>query len=159
MALNDDVSLLSKVPLFEGFNDEMLRLVAFGSERRTINRAKPLFHEGAIADSAFVVSSGKFDLLRRSKNGKLESIGEAVPGDLLGELAIVSSTKRKITAMALEDSEVIRINRPMFRRMMEEYPQIADLLRNRIKSNLGLLLRRVNGLAPHFEDPAQEAEQ
>lgn len=158
MALNDDISLLSKVPLFDGFSDEMLRLVAFGSERRTIERSKPLFHEGAIADSAFVVSSGKFNLLSRDRKGKLVPIGQATPGDLLGELAIVSSTKRKITALALEDSEVIRINRPMFRRMMEEYPEIAGMLRKRINQNLSLLLRQVNELAPHFQDSAQKSE-
>jgi CRP-like cAMP-binding protein len=158
MALNDDISLLSKVPLFDGFNDEMLRLVAFGSERRTITRNKPLFHEGAVADSAFVVSSGRFNLLSRDRKGKLVSVGNASPGDLLGELAIVSASKRKITAMATEDSEVIRINRPMFRRMMEEYPEIADMLRVRIKQNLSSLLRQINNLAPHFEDPATRSE-
>ncbi len=158
MALNDDISLLSKVPLFDGFSDEMLRLVAFGSERRTIERSKPLFHEGAIADSAFVVSSGKFNLLSRDRKGKLVPIGQASSGDLLGELAIVSSTKRKITALALEDSEVIRINRPMFRRMMEEYPEIADMLRARIKRNLASLLQQVNTLAPRFQEPVQGSE-
>jgi len=156
MALNDDVSFLSKVPLFEHFSDEMLRLIAFGSERRAVAHNKPLFHEGAEADCAFVVCKGRFDLLNRDRRGKLVSIGEAVPGDLLGEMAIVSSTRRKITAMAVEDSEVIRINRPMFRRMIEEYPQIAEILRARIERRLGAMLRQVDHLAPHFESPAEK---
>ena len=156
MALNDDVSFLSNVPLFEHFSDEMLRLIAFGSERRAVARNKPLFHEGAEADCAFVVSKGRFDLLSRDRKGKLVSIGEAAPGDLLGELAVVSSTRRKITAMAAEDSEVIRINRPMFRRMIEEYPQIAEILRSRIERNLSVMLQQVGDLAPHFEEPAEK---
>ena len=155
MALNDDITLLSKVPLFEGFSDEMLRLVAFGSERRAIARNKPLFHEGALADSAFVVSTGRFTLLRRDRNDKLANVGHALPGDLLGEIAVISSTKRKVTAMATEDSEVLRINRPMFRRMMEEYPEIAQMLRDRIKRNLDTMLQQVNALSPHFESPEE----
>ncbi len=156
MALNDDISLLSKVSLFHGFSEEMLRLVAFGSERRSITRNKPLFHEGAVADSAFVVASGRFTLMRRDRNGKLETIGHAMPGDLLGELAVISSAKRKMTAMATDDSEVIRINRPMFRRMMEEYPEIAQMLSDRIKRNLASMLQEVNTLQPHFDKPEDE---
>lgn len=157
MALNDDITLLASVQLFEGFNDEMLRLVAFGSERRSIARNKPLFHEGAVADSAFVVSTGRFTLLRRDRAGKLANVGHALPGDLLGEISVISSTKRTITAMATEDSEVIRINRPMFRRMMEEYPEIAEMLRERIKRNLATMLQQVNALGPQF-DPSEQGK-
>lgn len=153
MSLTDDISLLSKVSLFQGFSDEMLRLVAFGSERRTITRNKPLFHEGAVADSAFVVASGRFTLLSRDRNGKLQTIGQALPGDLLGEMAVISASKRRMTVMATDDSEVIRINRPMFRRMMEEYPEIAMMLRERIKQNLGSMLREVQALQPYFDKP------
>lgn len=151
MALNDDIALLSQVGLFDGFSDEMLRLIAFGSERRTITRNKPLFHEGAVADSAFVIASGRFTLMRRDRQGKQQTIGHAMPGDLLGELAVISSSKRKMTAMATDDSEVIRINRPMFRRMIEEYPEIAGILSERIKRNLGAMLQQVSALQPHFE--------
>ena len=153
MALNDDMTLLSKVPLFQGFSDEMLRLVAFGSERRTIARNKLLFHEGAVADSAFVVSTGCFTLLRSDRKGKLVNTGHALPGDLLGEIAVISPTKRKVTAMATEDSEVIRINRQMFRRLIEEYPEIAQMLQSRVKHNLGKMLQQVNALSPQFDAP------
>ena len=33
MTLADDIQLLSRVPLFDGFPEEQLRLLAFGSKR------------------------------------------------------------------------------------------------------------------------------
>lgn len=152
MALNDDITLLSKVPLFNGFSDEMLRLIAFGAERKSVARNRPLFHEGSSADCAFVILAGRFKLLKRDRDGKPEQIGEAETGDLLGELAIVSTASRKMTVVALEDSEVMRIHRPMFRRMMEEYPEIASLLQARIQRNLSAMLHEIDQLAWRFEE-------
>ncbi|MEX3011778.1 cyclic nucleotide-binding domain-containing protein [Hoeflea sp. TYP-13] len=153
MALTDDITLLSKVPLFEDFNDEMLRLIAFGSERKKVAKNRPLFHEGSSADCAFVVMSGHFKLMQRDRKGKPVQVGEADVGDLLGELAIISSANRKVTAMAEEDSEVMRIHRPMFRRMMEEYPEIAKMFSDRIKRNLAVMLDEITKLSPRFEEP------
>ncbi len=152
MALNTEIAFLSKIPLFEGFSEEMLRLLAFGSERRAIEKNRYLFHEGTAADCAFVIASGRFELTRKDRKGKPRVVGEATAGDLLGELAIISATERKLTALALEDSETLRISRPMFRRMMEEYPQIATLLRRRINANLASLLHGINALSPHFDN-------
>ncbi len=151
MALTDDISLLSQVPLFEDFNDEMLRLIAFGSERKKVAKNRPLFHEGSSADCAFVIMSGQFKLLQRDRSGEPIQVGAAERGDLLGELAIVSPANRKVPAMAEEDSEVMRIHRSMFRRMMEEYPEIATVFSNRIKRNLSKMLSEINQLSSRFE--------
>ncbi len=129
----------------------MLRLLAFGSEHRTVAKDRYLFHEGTSADCAYVVLSGRFELTRKDRKGKSVVVGEAVPGDLLSELAIISATTRKLTVMALEDSETMRISRPMFKRMMEEYPEIAGLLRDRLKDNLASMLRNIHTLSPHFD--------
>ncbi len=118
---------------------------------RTIARDRYLFHEGPAADCAFVIMDGRFELTRKDKRGKSVVIGTAIRGDLLGELAIISQTERRMTAMALEDSDVMRINRPMFKRMMEEYPEVATLLRRRISRNVAEMLRGIGTLAPYFE--------
>ncbi|MEK1931794.1 MAG: cyclic nucleotide-binding domain-containing protein, partial [Pararhizobium sp.] len=71
-------------------------------------------------------------------------------GTLLSELAMISFVERKFTATAEEDSEVIRINRPLFRRMLEEYPEVAVVVEARIKDNLQTMIRNMQKLAPKF---------
>ncbi len=71
-------------------------------------------------------------------------------GALLSELALISMVERKFTATAEEDSEVIRINRPLFRRMLEEYPEVAELVEARIRENLQAMIRRAGALAGRF---------
>lgn len=150
MSLNDDIALLSVVPLFADIDDDKLRLIAFGAERRRLNRGQQLFREGAPADCAFAIASGSFSLTRSLVDGGVEVVDTVGRGTLLSELAMISFVERKFTATAEEDSEVIRINRPLFRRMLEEYPEVAVVVEARIKDNLQTMIRNMQKLAPKF---------
>lgn len=150
MSLNDDIALLSVVPLFADIDDDKLRLIAFGAERRRLNRGQQLFREGAPADCAFAIASGSFSLTRSQVDGSVEVVDTVGRGTLLSELAMISFVERKFTATAEEDSEVIRINRPLFRRMLEEYPEVAVVVEARIKDNLQTMIRNIQKLAPKF---------
>lgn len=150
MSLNDDIALLSVVPLFADIDDDKLRLIAFGAERRRLNKGQQLFREGAPADCAFAIASGSFSLTRSQVDGGVEIVDTVGRGTLLSELAMISFVERKFTATAEEDSEVIRINRPLFRRMLEEYPEVAVVVEARIKDNLQTMIRNMQKLAPRF---------
>ncbi|KQS83917.1 MULTISPECIES: cyclic nucleotide-binding domain-containing protein [unclassified Rhizobium] len=150
MALNDDIALLSLVPLFAGIDEDKLRLIAFGAERRRLNRGQQLFREGAPADCAYAVASGSFTLTRSLVDGSTETIDTVGRGTLLSELAMISFVERKFTATAEEDSEVIRINRPLFRRMLEEYPEVAVIVETRIRDNLQTMISKMQKLARKF---------
>ena len=150
MALSDDIALLSKVPLFAGLSDDRLRLMAFGAERRRLVEGQTLFREGTSADCGFVVAYGAFQLASTRRDGSTRDEGVAGEGTLLSELAMISAVERKYTAVALEDSEVIRINRPLFRRMLEEYPDVAILVDTRIRENLAAMIGEMKGLAGRF---------
>ena len=150
LALNDDIALLSLVPLFADIDHDKLRLIAFGAERRRLTKGQQLFREGAPADCAFAVATGAISLTRTLVDGGTETVGMAGRGTLLSELAMISFVERKFTATAEEDSEVIRINRPLFRRMLEEYPEVAVLVEARIRDNLQSMIRNVGRLAPRF---------
>ena len=150
MALNDDIALLSVVPLFADIDEDKLRLIAFGAERRRLSAGQQLFREGAPADCAFAIAAGSIALTRTRVDGSAETIEVVGRGTLLSELAMISLVERKFTATATEESEVIRINRPLFRRMLEEYPDVAVLVDSRIKANLQAMIGAMQKLAPKF---------
>jgi CRP-like cAMP-binding protein len=50
----------------------------------------------------------------------------------MGESALLSETRRPVTATAVEDSAVLRISRAMFLKMLESYPDAAQRLRELI---------------------------
>ena len=149
MALDDDIRILSAVGLFQGFTQEQLRLLAFGAETTLLQADRKLYREDDEADSAYVVVSGRIALYRE-QNGERIPIGTAGPGAMLSELALIADTKRLTSASAAIDSEVIRLSRKMFRRILEEYPEVAVKLHERISEEFQTMIRRIEKLAPRF---------
>jgi CRP-like cAMP-binding protein len=142
MALDDHIRILSGVRLFEGFTQEQLRLLAFGAEAMRMPSGKKLYREDDDADSAYIVIRGKIGLFREHEDQHVE-VSTAGPGAVLGEMALISDTRRLTSAEALTDADVLRINRSMFRRILEEYPETAETLRSQIVEDLQALIRRI----------------
>ena len=149
MALDDDISILSAVGLFEGFTQEQLRLLAFGAETTMLHADQKLYREDDVADSAYIVVSGRI-VLYREQNGERIPISTVGPGTMLSELALIADTSRLTSAYAEVDSEVLRLGRKMFRRILEEYPELAVQLHQRISEQIQAMIRRIEELAPRF---------
>ena len=133
MGLREDIALLQGLSIFDGLSEDYLRLLAFGAERRRLERGHVLFREGAAADCAFVVLSGQLTLTRDLPSGKDRHIGEAGPGSMLTEIAMISDATRHFTATAATESEVMRISRVLFHRMLQEYPEVAMATERRLR--------------------------
>lgn len=149
MALEDDIRILQNVDLFEGFTQEQLRLLAFGAENVRLAAGKELYREGARADGAYALARGRISLFRERK-GERAIVTTVGPGALLGEMALISETERLTGALAATDAELLRLNRKLFRRILEEYPDVAAALHRRISRDLQMLAGQVAKLAPKF---------
>jgi len=125
MSIEDDVSLLERVPTLRLLGSGALRMLAIGSEQRHFVHNEVLFRQGEEADAGFVVRRGAF----RIEDGTgAEMI--AGPGALIGELALVVAMKRPSTATAMENSTAIRLARTLFQRVLESDPEAARRMRD-----------------------------
>jgi len=148
MSLEDDMVLLSRVAMLAGMERDALRLLAFAAETRQLRAGDVLFRKGEASDGGYVVAKGAIALIEDETKTADAIIG---PGGLIGELALITDTKRPATAIAREPSSVMRITRSMFRRTMEEYPELAQRLatdlRHRVtamSADLGRVKRRLD---------------
>lgn len=151
MALDDDIRILGSVGLFESFSPEQLRLLAFGAERLVLRAGRELFREGQSADCGYIVVSGNLTLFHDADEGRI-TIRPVGPGAMLGEMALIAQTTRLTGAMAEEETEVIRISRAIFRRILEEYPEAAAALHTHISKNLLQLIADIEKVAPRFQN-------
>ncbi|MCL6709252.1 cyclic nucleotide-binding domain-containing protein [Pseudomonas sp. R2.Fl] len=151
MALNDDIALLTAVPLFHGLDRDQLRLIAFGAEHRRVPAGEILFQERAPAESAYIVAGGQLELSKVGRDGTKQVEAIVGAGALLSELALATMVERKFTAVALEDTDVIRITRALFHRLIEEYPDMARTVENRIRDSLATLAQQATALQHRFQ--------
>ncbi len=149
MALDDDIRILSAVELFADFTQEQLRLLAFGAETTALQAERKLYLEDDEADSAYIVVSGRIVLYREADRNRTP-IATAGPGAILGELALIADSRRPTSASAAVDSQVLRLSRRMFRRILEEYPELAARLHQRILAQFQALVDRIEEMAPRF---------
>lgn len=149
MSLESDIAVFETVPLFAGLSGDQLRMLAFGSEHRRLRQGETLFRLAARSDAGFVVVSGEVELLR-PQGGAQVAVGRFGPGSLLGELALLTETRRPATAVTLTDCDLIRITRPLFRRMLEEYPEIAGKLYDILAEDLARMTADILALEDRF---------
>ena len=142
MSLDQDIELLSHVALFDKFQTEHLRLLAFGADKRTISPGVEIYHAGALADGGYVIASGIVQIVTDdSKDQKI--VGQYGRASLIGELAMISTGNRNCTAIAKDQVELMEISRIVFRRMLEEYPELAEIIHGRISGSVQNFISRL----------------
>lgn len=147
MALDDDIRVLSGVGLFRGLAEEHLRLLAFGAEKLRLGPGETLYLEGEPAMSAYVVMTGRIDVLR-ILDGRRDKLTVAAPGTVLGELALITPTRRLTSAVAAVESRLLSIERRDFRRILEEYPGVAKRLHQHIAEEFQAMVRKLEKILP-----------
>ena len=133
MTLDDQIALFAQIPLFEGFNTEQLRLLAFGAESRSLIKGSKLYTHGMYSDGGYVIAEGRIDLVH--ENG-IRIFGSYGPGTLVGELALITDNTRFGTAQAKTNVSAYKISRALFHKMLSEFPDIAELLHERLSASL-----------------------
>jgi len=152
LALDDDIRLLSGVPLFQSFTPDQLRLLACGADNMRLAQGQILYEAGARADGAFVVAAGSIGLFREDVEGERILLASIGPGATLGELALIADAVRTTGAVAVEDTELVRLSRRLFHRILQEYPELAAALPNQIAEGLASMVGKIDALAPRFSD-------
>lgn len=137
MSVEDNINSLAALRTFSRMDPEALRVIAFAAETRNLHAGDILFRQGDIADCGFFILSGAVTLDGAKENGSANKITKA--GDLLGEFALMIATKRPVTAIARQNSVVLRISRALFLRVLEDYPASAERLRQDLLTQINAL--------------------
>jgi len=82
-----------------------------------------LFQEGDTANDAFLLVAGRLGVYLESGRGS-RLIAQIGPGELAGEMALISGEPRSATVVALRDSEIVRIPRQAVEQLMGSSPQL-----------------------------------
>jgi len=156
MSLDSDIKVLERVKLFEGFEPEHLRLLAFGAEARMVEEDEQLYVRGELADCGYVIVEGRMDLISGANDDVVKQYG---PGSLLGELALITETQRPATAQAARQTQVLKLSRALFRRILVEYPHLAELLQERIGESVTEFVDRLDYVRTRLDRTDQQLAQ
>jgi NTE family protein len=138
---------LQRAPLFSNLDAKSMAAIERELSFLTLPGGTPLFHHGENADAVFVVASGCLGVFRHDEDDAAEDpvlIAEITPGNIVGEMSLLSHTMRTRSVAALRDSEVWRLSRASFDSLTQEHPEVLPALMRNIamRNAMGPVKRR-----------------
>jgi NTE family protein len=129
----------SGLPLLNALDDETLRAIESEVEWFAIPGGWELFHQGDPGDGLYIVKSGCLGVMIEGPDGQKVLATQIHPGQIVGEMSLISGLPRSATVTAFRDTEVYRLKADSFMRLAEKNP---DLL-TRINKMLVRRLQRM----------------
>jgi CRP/FNR family cyclic AMP-dependent transcriptional regulator len=117
---------------FSMFKPEEIARISASGTRVTLPEGWAPISEKTTADKAYVILNGTVSVRQHGKE-----IAQLGPGDIMGEAAIVNHSLRTASIVALTPLELIHFTDDAVRRLCDEIPAFADVLRSAADSRLG----------------------
>ncbi len=115
--------------------------MAFAAERQNFAKGQTIIKQGDNAKAAYFLLIGSVNL----QQGK-SLVGQAEPGALLGELAMLGGSTYSLTATALEPVSTVRIDNALFIRVASEYPEFGRAVLDALSEKLGNSVRELDSV-------------
>ena len=96
-----DVAPLAQVALFQGLSHAQLRKVAAICEEQRVESGALIFREGELAQSMYLLVTGKVRISRRVPGMGEEALAILDAGQYFGEMGVVENRPRSATARAM----------------------------------------------------------
>jgi CRP/FNR family transcriptional regulator, cyclic AMP receptor protein len=138
---------IESVDLFDGLNPEELQLLRDSSVVREFAKNTVLIHEGDVADSLYVVESGRVKVYCSDKAGKDFVLNILEPGEYFGELALLDDDRRSASVRAMETTKVRIVYKEDFKAILDMHPNITRILNKNLTRRIRKLTNDVKSLA------------
>jgi CRP-like cAMP-binding protein len=126
-----DIERLKTLPLFSSLSEKALDTVSVFASETLVSAGKRLVHEADYSYDLIVIETGTADVI---KGG--EVIGSLGPGDVFGEIGMLSGGKRTADVVATSSMQLITLSKWDLRRISSEVSdQLQALVQERQRLN------------------------
>lgn len=148
----DARGVLAAIPLFaETLNPRQLDHLAAQCEPVFFPAGAFLISEGDFGDSMFAIIAGEASVTLHDERGEEHSVASVKPGEIVGEMSILTGMRRKATVAARTDVTAIEIAKPAMEEMFARAPELIDRF-GMVLAEREAVLRRVAADAASHKD-------
>ncbi|MEW6351903.1 MAG: protein kinase [Thermodesulfobacteriota bacterium] len=130
-----DIEFLSRTPFFEVVPDEAQEHLVAAMTSMHVPAGQRLITQGEQGEDFHVIRSGRC-VVNLQKHGLSHLIGRLGPGDIVGEMAILTGEKRSADVTAETDMTLWTMSRESFDRICAEFPQLGEFLTKIVANRL-----------------------
>lgn len=125
MATATEIAFLKTSDLFENQPEEVLRAVLGQGQFLEFGPGAVIFRQGDQGDRLYIVKSGVLEVVAQPSDGSEPMpVAYLGPGEVLGELALLTGSPRTATVRSPEHAELFMLEKPVFHDLMATLPAL-----------------------------------
>lgn len=142
----DNVSFLEQTPLFHGVPRPDIENLANQVEERHFTRDQVILWQGDLNECLYLIRHGLVEITRLCPNGRVEKLAYLKPGDVLGEVSLVTRLSCTATATALSQVDLLLIRRTAWDDLLARHSSVAIALARILGQRLSNTTARLSRL-------------
>jgi len=121
----DVIGFLAKLPIFEAFDRFELATFAAQTKTHSFSNGTALVRQGDFGSSMFILTGGKARVTLHAPGGPKE-IATLGPGDLVGEISLLTGAARTATVTAVGKVEAIEVDKEAFGALLADRRPLVE---------------------------------
>ncbi len=138
------ISELKKQVLFEDISDPELKKLAKVIKELSLKKDEFLFKEGDDTKGIYMIRSGKIEINKVTPDGWKQTLAVLTAGNFFGELSILEKRMHEANAVAIENTELLKLTKEEFEKMEKEDVALASQILKKLALVMSKNLRRMN---------------
>ncbi|GAB4292615.1 MAG: hypothetical protein Kow0090_06590 [Myxococcota bacterium] len=119
-------NMLKTSPLFEPFDHKTRKELIENFKHRRVGKGEVIIEEGTKSDGLYLIMIGEMAVKKKSKSGKQMQIATLKPGDVFGEISLLTQGNTIATVQANRPSEILRLPAKVFTEIILTHPQVLE---------------------------------
>jgi small-conductance mechanosensitive channel/CRP-like cAMP-binding protein len=148
---------LAEVALFAPLTAEERRRLAERARTLLFGPGELVLSAGSEGGSMFVVLRGRIEIRVPKPDGPRVRVAEMGPGEVFGEMSLLTGEPRSADAWALEEAELMEVRKAEMGELLAQNEALAEALSMQVSTRLGERTEALAQAAPEAPRPTSQA--
>jgi small-conductance mechanosensitive channel/CRP-like cAMP-binding protein len=140
---------LRSLPLFVGLSDDQIRTISEKSSIQRFTGDEELVRQGDTGDSMYVIKSGGVRVMVSAGGGEGRLVAHLGPGDIFGEMSLLTGEPRAASVIADSETEVVTITKADFSSIISSDASLVEDLSRALSERMQQLSEKAAESAAH----------
>ncbi len=129
---------LQNIPLFSGLSAIEIKTLEKYVRLMECKRGDIIYEQGSEPDAFYVIISGRFRVIQKTKSGETRVVAYYHRGDYFGEISLLTEKPHSVSVQAVNDALLFKIDKKDFMKILSEMPSLSFHL----SRSLGMRLKQ-----------------
>jgi len=125
-AAAEHLQLLQEIEFLKVLTDEQRQDLSRRLATQIFARGETICRQGEPGNTFYIIKSGEVEVSTQNGTGRLVVLRQMTAGEFFGEFSLLTGEPRSATIVAIEDTEVLTMNKEDMRAMLATNSQLAE---------------------------------